>query len=644
MRIAVRTSSIAAATAMARQSSPSSVGRPRNGPGSTNHAAVLVVAAAAAAAASSASAEGSRPSGGGGDNPVTKALESAKNTVMGGVDSVKASLQGGIDAAKKALGMAEEPKAAEPEARVRRTPGEEQARAARFEAKRAAEVSVRERAEKKFAAERAVQDRARAEQEATAEAKRVADKAVADRAAAFAAALSGREQARSADREALADCAATATSVLVPAEAVRDEERADRARAAIAARKEAEEAAEAARLAAEAKEAATPRGRMSGFAAEAMAEVLRSGARDAAASSRGRGGPAASAEELLSRVHRLEEELAARAREEALRLSDFAKAYDARWEELSSQAAEERVEAVRAQARAAVAESRAAAEAEVAQAVEEARAALEAEARREVERAVTSSLGRMGREREEESAARLADLASVRREAQRVKTAARSRDAYETAAGRAMRAAVAAMGLWEGLDSPARRGAGRSRDVTREIEALRVAGAGDAILAAAADAMPPHAHRRGGIPTHADLAARMTEAARAVRAAALAPRGAGIVGHVVGTAAGAVVERFGPSPFVAATEAAGKPAPGAAATPAQEQAARSSTSLKHLAAAEAALAGRRYGDAAAALRSLEGHPARVAAGICADVEARAAAEQSLRLARAQAATIVAAMY
>lgn len=385
-----------------------------------------------------------------------------------------------------------------------------------------------------------------------------------------------------------------------------------------------------------------PRQVMSSYAAEAMAEVLRA---DGAEASKGSTLAAMSADELRSRVQRLEAELRERAREEALRLSDFSRAYDARWEQQADDLAAKRVADVRAEAEMAVEEARRMAIEEAKAAVEEAKAELRAELRRKVESAEARAVSQVAQQRERESAERLAEQVALRKEAAAAREGQGWHGRYERASARVHRASLAVMDLFQSLDSAAGRAnrPGYTRDVTREVEALRVAGAGDEVLGLAADGMPATSYKRAGIPSHEALAARMVDVSRAVRTAALSPAGAGIVGHALATAAGAVVSAFGTNALISSGDNSTNAAAVAPGSSAANQA-RSKAALAQLAAAEEALEGRDYAAAAASLAKLEGRPKTLAEGMRSDLAARAAAEQQLRLAKSHVATLVAAMY
>jgi hypothetical protein len=217
---------------------------------------------------------------------------------------------------------------------------------------------------------------------------------------------------------------------------------------------------------------------------------------------------------------------------------------------------------------------------------------------------------------------------------------------YEKASSRIHRASLAVMDLFQSLDSAAGRAnrPGYTRDVTREVEALRAAGGGDEVLGLAADGMPATSYKRAGIPSHAALTTRMVDVSSAVRTAALSPVGTGIVGHALATAAGAVVGTFGTNALVAGSGADKGTAAAAVAGSASANQARSKAVLARLAAAEQALESRDYAAAASALAKLTGRPKTLAEGMRADLAARAAAEQQMRLAKSHVATLVAAMY
>jgi hypothetical protein len=128
-----------------------------------------------------------------------------------------------------------------------------------------------------------------------------------------------------------------------------------------------------------------------------------------------------------------------------------------------------------------------------------------------------------------------ADAAAAKAAILAADTMLSEREAAERVARRAARVSAAVLALSAALDA--------RRPVEHEVAALRVASEDeDAVLATALLMLPPAAFARGGVASHAELAARWGAASAAGRRAALVPAGAGVVGQAVGAAQAVVVQ------------------------------------------------------------------------------------------------------
>lgn len=368
---------------------------------------------------------------------------------------------------------------------------------------------------------------------------------------------------------------------------------------------------------------------------ERMEEILRE-VDDATKMPREGSGAELSDEDLRARVLLLSQELRDRARQEAIRLNEFVRMQEGKWEERFTRFVVEQAEVLEQE----VEQSLRHAEEKLREENDKWRHVVLQDAHREAllaaEQHLVRALGEVKRRESESAERRIGRLYKLQAQMRELERTLADRTTYEAVSHKVHKLQLATMGIWAGMD--------KGEPLTEEMEALRVAGEGDEVVQLAVQSMPVPMQLTG-VASLRQLDGLFHDAISSARSAAMVPEDtSGPLGHALGYVLGRVVTWSVPSEedekrtaaaHEASEEKLGQMTPG-------EREAREA--IQALREAESAMAREDLEGAVAALSKLRGRPKAVMSDFRRAASHRLAVEQTLRMLRAYTGTLTASLY